>query len=55
MMVKGLVVQIKRKCFNIFDRLLPMIYNSNQQHRKMVGYRSSFGMEGDLSFRTLLR
>jgi hypothetical protein len=46
MMVKGLAVHIKTNCFNIFHRLLPMIYNSNQQHRKMVGYRSSLGRRG---------
>ena len=45
-MVKGLAVQIKTKCFNIFFRFLPMIYKSNQQHRKMVGYRSSLERRG---------
>ncbi len=45
-MVKGLAAQIKTKCFKIFFRLLPMIYNSNQQHKKMVGYRSSLERRG---------
>jgi hypothetical protein len=52
-MVKGLAVQNKTSWFNTFYRLLPMINNSNQQHRKMV-IIGAVG-EGALSSRCPLR